>query len=106
MAPNWVWSLVAVAGTATAAAVVYKYVTRGARSDRESEAPATVATRASEDVDDEWLSSQDEDETEEADAEQRSEQQLQYFVAVDRARNIVRSIVDSRNGYTFAGLTY
>ncbi|CAI5729931.1 unnamed protein product [Hyaloperonospora brassicae] len=89
MAPNWVWSLVAVAGTATAAAVVYKYVTRGARSDRESEAPAAVATRASEDVDYEWLSSQDEGETEEADAEQRNEQQVQHHVAVNRARNIL-----------------
>uniref|UniRef100_A0AAV1UHN3 Regulator of microtubule dynamics protein 1 n=1 Tax=Peronospora matthiolae TaxID=2874970 RepID=A0AAV1UHN3_9STRA len=85
MAPTWVWSLVAVAGTATAAVVVFKYMRRRAQNDQEIEASLTGETQASEDVEYEWLSSQDEDETEEVDAEQ---QQLQ-FLAIDRARNLL-----------------
>ncbi|GMG15016.1 unnamed protein product [Phytophthora fragariaefolia] len=86
MTPNyrgWLWSLVAVAGTATAAVVVYKYATRGVRDQGESDAHAAAATEEGEDVGYEW-SSEDEEEAEE---QQQSEQQL---LAVDRGRNMVR----------------
>ncbi|RQM15365.1 hypothetical protein DD237_005369 [Peronospora effusa] len=84
MTPNsrgWIWSLVAVAGTAAAATIVYKYVTRGERGRRESETIATVETQESEDADFEWLS---EDET--AEAETETEQQQ---MAVDRGKNML-----------------
>jgi hypothetical protein len=84
MTPNyrgWLWSLAAVAGTATAAVVVYKYATRGARDHGESESLAADAeTQEGEDVDYEWLSE------DEADAEQQTEQQLQ---STARGRNMV-----------------
>ncbi|CAI5737903.1 unnamed protein product [Peronospora destructor] len=82
MTPNsrgWIWSLVAVAGTAAAVALVYKYATRGARGRRESETLATVETQGSEDVDYEWLSEDEMDET-------NAEQQL---LAVDRGKNLL-----------------
>ncbi|KAG3204635.1 hypothetical protein PC128_g1772 [Phytophthora cactorum] len=76
------WSVVAVAGTATAAVVVYKYATRGVRDHGESETQTTVETQEGEDVDYEWLS-EAEDEVEEA---ERGEQQLQ---AVDQGKNML-----------------
>ncbi|KAG6611216.1 Regulator of microtubule dynamics protein [Phytophthora cinnamomi] len=86
MTPNyrgWLWSLVAVAGTATAAVVVYKLATRGVRDHGEGEAHAAAETEDADDVDYEWLS---EDEADEADA---SEQQL---LAVDRGRNMLLAV--------------
>ncbi|KAE9342057.1 hypothetical protein PF008_g10339 [Phytophthora fragariae] len=88
MTPNyrgWFWSLVAVAGTATAAVVVYKLATRGVRDRGEGDAHVAAETDEGEDVDYEWLS---EEEAEE-EAEQTSEQQL---VAVDRGRNMLLAL--------------
>ncbi|KAL4144193.1 hypothetical protein PRNP1_013332 [Phytophthora ramorum] len=77
---GWLWSLAAVAGTATAAVVVYKYATRGVRDHGESDMPVAAETEESEDVDSEWLS---EDEVEAAGDEQ------QQVVAVARGRNML-----------------
>ena len=87
---SWIWSLVAVAGTAAAATLVYKYATRGTRDRRESETLATVETQESEDADYEWLSEDATDETNEdadADADADAEQQM---MVVDRGTNMVR----------------
>ncbi|EGZ24185.1 hypothetical protein PHYSODRAFT_485810 [Phytophthora sojae] len=86
MTPNyrgWFWSLAAVAGTATAAVVVYKFATRSARDHGEGEARATAERDEGEDVDYEW---QSEEEVEDAEVEQPNEQQM---LAVDRGRNML-----------------
>ncbi|POM74520.1 Regulator of microtubule dynamics protein [Phytophthora palmivora] len=85
MSPNyrgWLWSLVAVAGTATAAVAVYRYATRGYRDHGDSETQ-TGETQESQDVDYEWLS---EDEAEDEDIEQQNELQMQ---TIDRGRNML-----------------
>ncbi|KAF4140532.1 hypothetical protein GN958_ATG10251 [Phytophthora infestans] len=84
MTPNyrWFWPLMAVAGTATAAVVVYKYATRGVRNHGDSATQMLVGTQDSEDVDYEWLS-EAEDDVEEV---QRGEQQLQ---SIDQGRNML-----------------
>ncbi|KAG7377134.1 Regulator of microtubule dynamics protein 1 [Phytophthora pseudosyringae] len=90
MTPNyrgWLWSLVAVAGTAAAAVVVYKYATRGVRDPDESEAQSAAGAQEGEDVDYEWLS---EDEAEDAEAAQQNEQQL---LAEDRGRNMLLAMI-------------
>ncbi|RLN46627.1 hypothetical protein BBJ29_004464 [Phytophthora kernoviae] len=80
---GWLWSLVALAGTATAAVVVYKYATRGVRDHLTSDAQRAVETDEGEDVDYEWLS---ESEAEEMDAEAPQHEQLQLL---ERGRNML-----------------
>lgn len=79
---DWFLSLVAVAGTATAAVVIYKYAKRGAHIRVESNTQTAADTQECEDVNDESIS---QDEFEEIQGVQQEEQQ---FEAANRERSV------------------
>ncbi|ETO68614.1 hypothetical protein F444_14546 [Phytophthora nicotianae P1976] len=84
MAPNyrgWFWPLVAVAGTATAAVVIYKYATRGLRDHGDSETQTIGNTQEDEDVDYEWLS--------EADDEVGEAQHSEHLQTANQGKNML-----------------
>ncbi|RLN96014.1 hypothetical protein BBJ28_00010452 [Nothophytophthora sp. Chile5] len=83
---GWIWSLVAVAGTATVVAVAYRYATRSARDRGDDQTAVAREGEEGEEVDYDWPS---EDEEEELGSDgQQSEQQLRL---VAREGNMVRS---------------
>lgn len=82
---GWVWTIVAVAGTATAATLVYRYATRDVRggSDEEEQAQADRAR------DGEYESLSEEEELEEEAEEVEQQQRQQQLALVSREGNMV-----------------
>ncbi|RLN95906.1 hypothetical protein BBJ28_00012315 [Nothophytophthora sp. Chile5] len=82
---GWIWSLVAVAGTATVVAVAYRYATRSARDHGDEQTAVAREGEEGEEVDYDWPS---EDEEEELGSDgQQSEQQLQLVAREGNMEN-------------------
>jgi hypothetical protein len=84
---GWVWTVVAVAGTATAAALVYRYATRDVRGagDEDDQARAAGRSRGGE-----YESLSEDDELEEEEVEEVEQQQQRQLALVSREGNMVR----------------
>lgn len=86
---GWVWTAVAVAGTATVAALVYRYATRDVRGAGDEDGQASRAAGHTRGGEYESLS-EDEDELEEEEVEEAEQQQRRRLALVSREGNMVR----------------